>query len=175
MSLAMPPVGKGYAIWLMPEEPMFSLLAGEISRLSREHSTPRFDPHVTLVGGITLPEEDALAASASLAGLLKPFRMELGTVGYLDEYFRCLFIRVLSDDAITKAHQAACRAFGLTDTPYMPHVSVIYGKLRLDTKKRIAKGLGSLSGRMVKVRHLLLYRVSGPLHEWKRAERFDLK
>lgn len=175
MSQSMTPAGKGYAIWLMPEEPMFSLLAGEISRLSQEHSTPPFDPHVTLLGGITLPEEKALAGSVSLAGLLKPFRMELGTIGYLDEYFRCLFVRVLSDDAITKAHQAACKAFGLPDTPYMPHVSLAYGKLRLNAKKRIAEGLGSLSGRMVDTRRLMLYRVSGPLHEWKRVERFDLR
>ncbi len=170
------PVGKGYALWLTPGEPMFSLLAGEISRLSQEYFTPRFDPHVTLLSGITVPEEEARAQSALLADSLKPFRIELGDIGYLNEYFRCLFVSVVSTDVIIEARQAAQKAFGLRDKlPYTPHLSLVYGKLQIETKKRIAAGLGSLPGQTIEVRRLCLYRISGSPQEWKCVEKFDLK
>jgi 2'-5' RNA ligase len=176
MSLDTNPIGKGYALWLMPAEPMFNLLAGEIARLSREYVTPQFDPHVTLLGGITLPEEDTLARSAALAGSMKPFQVELGEIGYLDEYFRSLFIRVVLSDAIIKARQSACEVFGHGDKPpYMPHVSLVYGKLELETKKRIVTGLGWLSDEAFDVRSIGVYRVNGPLADWKYVERFELR
>ncbi|HUX10107.1 MAG TPA: 2'-5' RNA ligase family protein [Terriglobia bacterium] len=172
----MEPFGKGYALWLTPQEPMFSLLAGEISRLSQAYSTPRFDPHVTLLSGITAPEEDAVARSASLAGRLKPFRIELGEIDYLDEYFRCLFVSVIPTDPILKAHLSAREAFGLQDeTAYLPHLSLIYGKLGIETKKGIAARLGSLPGQEFEVRGLVLYRVRGALREWKCLEKFNLR
>ena len=128
------PIGKGYALWLTPEEPMFSHLAGRISRLSQEYSTPGFDPHVTLLSGITAPEEESLAKSASLAGDFKPFRIELGDISYLDEYFRCLFICVVPTDPISKARHSAREAFEIRDmSPYRPHLSLVYGKLQLYT------------------------------------------
>ena len=172
----MEPFGKGYALWLTPQEPMFSLLAGEISRLSQAYSTPRFDPHVTLLSGITAPEEDAVARSASLAGRLKPFRIELGEIDYLDEYFRCLFVSVIPTGPILKARRAACEAFEVRDNPpYAPHLSLVYGKLGIETKKGIAARLGSLPGQEFEVRGLVLYRVRGALREWKCLEKFDLR
>lgn len=168
-------VGKGYALWLVPDEPMFSLLAGTISQLSRQCSTPTFDPHITLLAGITMEEQAALAKAASLASSLKPLRLELDDVGYLDEYFRCLFIRVVPTAPIMEANRAAREAFGLRkDFGYMPHLSLVYGNLALDEKKAIADALGPQSGQIINVQKLRLYRVSGPVHQWKCVGEFGL-
>jgi 2'-5' RNA ligase len=175
MSLGTNPVGKGYALWLTPGEPLFSHLAREVSRLSRELSTPRFEPHVTLLGGITLPEEKVLAHSVFLARILKPIRIELGDIGYLDEYFRCLFVTVLPGPSISEAHRVACGIFACQGAPYMPHVSLVYGKLQVEVKQRIATGLVSLTGHSFSVCKLTLYRVSGPVRQWKCIKAFDLK
>jgi 2'-5' RNA ligase len=169
------PAGKGYALWLTPVEPVFNRLAREILRLSRELSTPRFDPHVTLLGRILLSEEKALARSAHLAGMLKPTRVELSKIGNLDEYFRCLFVTVVPLDSIIKARQTACRVFGHQNTVYTPHVSLVYGKLLAEARERTAAGLSSLSGQKFNVRSLALYRVSGAPREWKCIRRFALK
>lgn len=170
------PVGKGYALWLVPEEPMFSLLAGRVSRLSREYSTPTFDPHITLLSGITAQEQEILANSRLLASSLRPIRVELGEVGYLDEYFRCLFFKVLPASAIIKAHYAAQEAFGLwSDSPYDPHLSLMYGRLQLETKKKVAADLSFLSGQKLELSCLQIYRVSGPPDMWKCIEKFDLR
>lgn len=169
-------VGKGYSLWLMPGEPMFSRLAEEIAKLSQELATPLFEPHVTLLGGIMLPGEEVLGRSASLAGSLKPFRIELGNIGYLDEYFRCLFVRVVSTDPILKAHQTAREAIGQHDElPYMPHLSLIYGMLGIEMKKKIVAGLGSLAGQAFEVNSLVVYRVSGSPTGWNFAKRFEFQ
>jgi len=169
------PIGKGYALWLMPGEPIFSHLAREISRLSRQFSTPRFEPHMTLLSRITLPEKKVLGRSAELAGCLRPFRVELADIVDLDEFFRCLFVTVRADKPILRARRAACRVFARQWAPYMPHVSLVYGKLPADTRKKIARGLRLLPGQAFEVRRMALYRVSGPVRQWKCIETFDLK
>lgn len=169
-------VGKGCALWLIPREPMFNLLAGRISALSREYSTPLFEPHVTLLSGITSQEQEILAKSRLLASSLKPVHVELGDVDYLDEYFRCLFFRIVSASPIMKAHHAAQKTFGLENEPaFEPHLSLLYGKLQLETKKKIAEDVGSLSGQRLELDHLELYRVSCTLDAWKCLEKFDLR
>lgn len=170
------PLGKGYALWLVPEEPMFSLLTDDICRLSHRYSTPLFEPHVTLLSGITTEEHDTLEKTASLANSLKPLRLELDGVGYLDEYFRYVFIRVVPTAQVTQAHAAAKEAFGLQNkSPYMPHLSLVYGNLRTEEKKQITEDLGFEKGRIIEVRKLSLFRVSGAPHQWKCIEEFGLK
>jgi len=168
-------VGKGFALWLIPEEPIFSLLAREICRLSRLHSTPMFDPHITLLGGILLPEEEALAKATLSARCLKPFKVKLGEIGYLDEYFRCLFVKVVPSSPIMQAYQAACEAFGKHgDSSFVPHISLMYGEIPVRSKKGIAARVGWLSGLTCDIRRLILYRVSGPTENWRPIKEFTL-
>ena len=176
MSPGVNPVGKGYALWLVPVEPAFSLLSRHIARLSRELSTPQSNPHITLLSGITLPEEETLARSAVLGGSLRPFQIELGDINCLDEFFRCIFVSVIPDLPILKAHQAAREIFGMHDEPpYMPHISLVYGKLRPETSERIVAELASMTVRRSEICQLAIWRVSGPVHEWMCIKRFDLK
>lgn len=169
------PAAKGYALWLVPGQPAFSILASTISRLSREHSTPQFGPHITLLGRIVLPEAKALAKSASLASILEPFRFELGEIGFLDENFRCLFVTVVAGHAISRTYRAACRTFTRQNAPYMPHMSLVYGKLPPETKQKMATDLSWLSGRAFPVHQLMLWRVDGPVRQWKPVKTFDLR
>lgn len=154
---------------------MFSRLTREVARLSRQMSTPRFEPHITLLGRIMLPEGKVLERSKQLAGLLRPSRIELADIDHLDEFFRCVFVNVRQGKAILKARQAAYRVFARQWAPYMPHVSLVYGNLPADRRKEIAKGLSLLPGQAFYVRKMALYRVHGPVRQWKCVETFDLK
>jgi hypothetical protein len=57
----------------------------------------------------------------------------------------------------------------------MPHVSLVYGNLPADRRKEIARGLSLPPGQAFDVRQMALYRVNGPVHQWKCIETFDLK
>lgn len=168
------PVGKGCALWVMPAEPMFSLLADRISSLSRQLSTPLFEPHVTLLAGITLPEEESVKRCSSLASGLKPFRIELGETGQTDEYFRCVFASVIPAEPIMYAHRMAGKTFAIRDdAPYTPHVSLLYGYLQIEERKEIATAHRFLSGHAFEVLRLALYHVTGATSEWRRVKEFD--
>lgn len=169
------PVGKGYALWLMPDQPMFIRLAREVSRLSRQLSTPRFEPHITLLSRISQPEGTALRRSTRLADSLRPFRVVLADVDHLDEFFRCVFATVRPGKAILNARLAACRAFARQHEPYVPHVSFVYGGLPAGSRKEIAGSLGQFPGQGFEVHRLALYRVNGPVRQWKCIETFDIK
>ncbi|MGH7968544.1 MAG: 2'-5' RNA ligase family protein, partial [Limisphaerales bacterium] len=130
----------------MPDQPMFSRLAREVSRLSRQFSTPPFEPHITLLSHIILPEGTVLRRSTRLADGLPPFRVELADVDHQDEFFRCVFVTVRPGKAILKARLAAYRAFERQCAPYVPHVSLVYGRLPADRRKEITESLGQFPG-----------------------------
>jgi len=71
---------KGYALWLMPSGDSYEILAQTILRLSRQYSTPFFEPHVTLLGGLLEPEEAVLSKTRQLAALVRPFGISLGSL-----------------------------------------------------------------------------------------------
>jgi 2'-5' RNA ligase len=163
----------GYAIWLMPTGPAYRHLARRILALSRQYSTPRFEPHVTLLSGIALPEEDAVNRCAALARLLEPFEVRLGAIDFSDEFFRCLFFHVMPADAVIRAHQQGGEVFGLrTQPPYMPHLSLMYGSLPAETRKRLAAD--PPSGLSFQASRLYLYSVNGPPEDWRPAGSFSL-
>ena len=175
MTVNASPIGKGYALWLMPDEPMYSHLARKISRLSQQLSTPRFEPHITLLGRIIMPEGKVVERSRRLACCLRPFRIELADIDHLDEFFRCVFVTVRPGRAILQARQGACRVLAHRWEPYMPHASLVYGKLPADRRKEIARGPSLLPRHATVVHKLALYLVNGPVHQWKCIETFDLK
>jgi 2'-5' RNA ligase len=167
------PTATGYALWLIPAGQTYLHLARKILSLSRRYSTPCFEPHVTLASGINVPEHEALIHSAALASRLEPFEIRLAEIDFLDEYFRCLFVRVMPTDGLINAHQAAKEVFSLgKQPPFMPHLSLMYGNFPIDVKKKIASGPSvDVSFEVSRVH---LYSVNGPPADWRQAGTFRL-
>ena len=57
----------GYSVWLMPEESAFKDLQKTIFDLADKYKTTSFDPHITIIGGVSGSEE----------GFLKKFKITL--------------------------------------------------------------------------------------------------
>jgi len=136
-----------YSVWL---EPPFGSAAS--SRTQAFISTfaarsggacPPFAPHVTLVGGFVGTERDALARCAALARDL--VASDLSLACYVadastgERYHQCVYLLMRATPALAAAHELAARAFGVPPgngggAPYMPHLSLVYG--RLDAERR---------------------------------------
>ncbi len=161
----------GYALWLVPAGRTHRILTRRILALSRKYSTPRFAPHVTLLSGITTSEHEALSHAAALARQLRPFQIRLTEIGFLDDYFRCLFLRVAPTHAVVSAHRTAKAVFGLQNQPlFMPHLSLLYGNLPIEVKKRVV--FRPSSPLSFEVSGLHLYSVQGPPESWRAAGTF---
>ena len=166
---------KGYSLWFMPCGEVRELLAQTILRLSKEHSTPRFEPHVTLLGELLLSEEETLSQTLRLSSLIRPQGIRLGPVDYLDEYFRCLFVRVEETEAIMNANASARTLFNCHQDPrYIPHLSLLYGRLAPDVKQRIIASIGRRFDLSFEVRSIHVIYGSGEPKNWYRIREFPL-
>lgn len=167
---------RTYALWLMPSGQVYRQLAARILDLSREYATAEFEPHVTLLGGITGPEREVRSRSADLARRMRPFVVRLTKIDYLDEYFRCVFVRVAATHYVMKANRVAREIFNLQNRPtYMPHLSLMYGNLPSRAKKRIAADLGRRFDLEFEVRRVHVILTRGEPREWRRVRAFRLK
>lgn len=167
--------GQRYSLWLTPTGDVYEQLERILHKLSAKYGAPEFPPHVTLLGGMVGPRRELLCKSASVAALIRPFTIRLGKIDYLDEYFRCLFVRAATTAPLLKAHQAARDGFGRRREPsFMPHLSLLYGDFSLSLKEGAAADLGPRLDLAYKVRSLVLYSTRGEPRDWRRVAKFGL-
>lgn len=167
-----------YALWLLPPPAERARFAELIGMLARQHGTPVFEPHITLLGGIDDAQPTAVAASAALARRIAPLRIWLGEIGQRDSYFQCLFVHVIPDAALRQAHRLAREAFAQrADAEFLPHLSLVYGVLDPPQKAAIVAQLGGrLDGEfLVEELALIGYRKDDQPRDWRRVATFTLR
>jgi 2'-5' RNA ligase len=167
---------KGYSLWLMPIGEVYNKLNNLISELSRKYNTPHFEPHVTLIGEVLGSEEEIVLKTAQLTSVVRPYRIELGRVEYLNEYFRCLFLRVRETHEVMRANQISRKIFGReTDPKYMPHLSLMYGDFAPQIKEEIIAKIGKEIFVGFDVESIHLFSTNGEPKDWYRVKEFSLK
>jgi len=157
----------GLSLWLTPQGAASERLRELIARLAGRLGGPAFEPHVTLVPGLTLPEADVLAGGAALAAGLAPFPILLTRVGGRDEYFRCLYVEADGGAALAELFGRACRLLGhFPREPFFPHLSLAYGRLDPATRASLCKELAQLVQGRCEAGQLVLVRTEGPASAW---------
>jgi len=158
---------SGVSLWLVPELSCEVRLAEILDGLSQEWGTPRFAPHVTLLGNVRGSEREILAESERLAAELEPVALRSLELDWSDEFYRAFYLVVEKQPALLRAHAAAAEAFRRSPDPsYFPHLSLAYGDLtdeqRLQARRVVEKGLGSC-----RAERLDVVRTTGPPESWK--------
>jgi len=170
------PAGEKYSLWFMPRGDVCDRLSRILRRLSARYGTPEFPPHVTLLGGCVGPRRELIRQAACVAVGIRPFFIRLESIDFLDEYFRCLFVRAALTAPLRKAHQAARQAFGHHRQPaFLPHVSLLYGNFPPSLKQGIVGEMGPRLDVQFKVRSLHLWQTHGEPQNWRRVASFGLK
>lgn len=62
-----------YSLWLIPKGEGYKAFSEIINQLSTKYSLPKFEPHITLLGGFGMDEEEAISKTNKLAALLTPY------------------------------------------------------------------------------------------------------
>lgn len=164
-----------YSLWLLPVGKTRDDLQRIIADFSRKYSTPRFEPHVTLIGEIQAPAPVVKSQTENLATLLEPFKIRLREVAYLDRYFRCVFIKAEKTNALIDAHSKACAVLDHgDDEDYMPHLSLVYGNLAPSTKRRVVQEIENVLLVDFEVKDIHLYNTGGQPEAWHRILRVRL-
>lgn len=144
-----------------------------IERLSARLGTPVFEPHITLLGGLTGEEEGLRQRTRALAGAIGSFEARLLEAKWLDEYYRCLFVEVALSRALLDAHETARKVFDQRlEGGFYPHLSLVYGDLKAPVKETIVEEIGRYFDESICIEELALYDTSGGTPStWRCVER----
>ncbi|MHB8219010.1 MAG: hypothetical protein ACYDHU_01620 [Acidimicrobiales bacterium] len=104
------------------------MLRPVIDRLAWEVGAEPFEPHVTLMGGIS-GSRAALDSIVGVASELRPFPLELAEAVDTAEFFRCIVLAGRPGGAIAGLHAASRAALGVGGSAFWPHLSLLYAHL----------------------------------------------
>ncbi len=161
-----------YSLWLMPTGEVYNKFSDLIRRLAREHNAPIFKPHVTLLGELTQPEKDIISKTRQLAQGKEPFPITLKTIDYQDFYFKALFVKAEETEALLSLNNCAKEVFGMQNTVYMPHLSLLYGDFPQVTKERIIEEIGINHDTQFTVNNIHLFKTGKQVNTWYEVKNF---
>jgi len=167
---------KGYSLWFMPFGEIYDNLSNLIFQLSKEYSTPEFEPHITLIGEVIGLDDEIIKKTSQLANLIKPYSIQLTTVDYLDEYFKCLFIKAEKTDDLMEVNSKAREIFNRQEgSEYIPHLSLMYGNFPPEVREEIIKKMGKNFNLSFEIRSIHLFKTEGEVKDWYRVKEFILE
>jgi 2'-5' RNA ligase len=159
----------------MPEGAVREGLAALIDRLAARLGTAGFAPHVTLLPGLPGPEAEVLDRARVLAAELPPLSLAFSSVDATSAHFRCLFLRVAASPPLGEAHARAAHHFGREpETPFDPHLSLVYGTVDAARKDELKRELPPLAPTSFEARRLHVWRTVGPVGEWRELAAVEL-
>ena len=131
---------KSFSIWLMPNAKIFKTFKQKIKVISNHFGGPVFDPHVTLVSSFLGDKNLLIEKTKIMSKKIKPFNIYLDKIGYMDEFFRSLFMNVISDRNFNLARVLALNElneFQKNNINYIPHMSLAYGNFSIAQKENM--------------------------------------
>lgn len=166
---------QGVSLWLVPDGPEAQATTALIGELSARFGSPPFPPHVTLLGGLATDADTAVERSQRLAASLRDFSVRFEGLEHSAEYFRALVVRVAPDLPILDARRRAQMAFPAEPVgPFVPHLSLLYGSLPVETRRHLAADVRESSPDAMVMRSLDVMATQGTPSEWRRLARLPL-
>lgn len=166
---------QGVALWLVPAGPEAQAIAALIGELSARFGTPTFSPHVTLLGGLEVVPETAVETCRGLAATLSDLSVRFEGLEHSADYFRALVVRIAPDLPILDARRRAQAAFPSEPVgPFVPHLSLVYGNLPVETRRHLAAEVRESSPGSIVLRGLEVVATHGTPAEWRRLAHLSL-
>ena len=162
-----------YYLWLKPDRDGYRQFAVLINSLSKRFGTPRFEPHITLLSRLLGTEAQLTPLILQLTARRTPFSVRCAGIEFTDDYFRCLFVSVKSNSALSSLHQDAKNVIPNQDArAFQPHVSLMYGDISVAEKLAIAAELGEWDSVEFRIAGVSLYSALGGPEEWRQVSEF---
>lgn len=169
-----------YSVWAIPPEDVGGRLKRLMAGLASEFGGPQFEPHITVVGAIGLTEEDALEKFHSACDGLQAYTATVDRVATGTFFYQCVYLLLHPMPEVVEASAHCSGHFGYkSSTPYMPHLSLLYGDMTDDEKKEAQEKANildeSISGLSFPITRLALWKTDTQdltLKSWEKiAER----
>ena len=152
----------GSSLWLLPEGSIYEQLSARIDALASNHGSPRFPPHLTLLGGLTGDASEVLAAAARFASTTSALTVRLVTAVVRNEYFRRLVLEAEQTEELNAARARAASTLSVPAHGFEPHVSLLYGRAQVSAADAGVHLPLAFTGRQ-----LALWSTQGEVTDWR--------
>lgn len=156
-----------FSIWIVPSSDIKKQLSEIVGDLSVKYQAPNFEPHMTLLGDVSLDKETMLQKSHLLVSQLKPFSASLGEISFSTTYFQSVFVHIKSNAALMNANLKAKEVFQVPNTIFMPHMSLLYGDHPMEEREKIASQITILGNLSFNVEKIIVVPSTKDPSEWK--------
>ena len=159
-----------HSLWLVPEQPERRHLQNLIDQLSSRLDSPKFCPHITVLGDIAVSAEHLFRAAKPLAESTACLRLEIKRLETGSSYFQSLFLRIDDKGSLRQMHQQAAFMFPNSNIPttYLPHISLAYGHFSRDQIEQAKEIIGAFLPMVVRFDRLSIVQSSDttPVSKW---------
>ncbi|KAL3520131.1 hypothetical protein ACH5RR_018280 [Cinchona calisaya] len=171
-----------YSVWGLPPGDLRPRLKKLMESLRTEFNGPEFEPHVTVVGAISLTESEARFKFNKACQGLKAYNANVEKVATGTFFYQCVFLLLHPTPEVVETSDHCCGHFGyLRSSPYMPHLSLLYADLSEEDKKAaeektyaLDETIGNLN---FEISHLALYKTDTEdksLKSWEKVAEYQL-
>lgn len=167
-------LAHSYYLWLMPDAPAFHKFQTIIRDLSGQYQTLLFEPHITLITGLSGPDRTLVKKIDMFTSGLPAFQVTLEGIDYSHGFFTALFLMAQNTPALEQLHQQArqaLRPFG--QAIYQPHLSLLYGEITPKEKERIIARL-NLSPQTIMLNKIKLVEGHADVTRWRTVKVWPL-
>lgn len=167
-----------YSVWLMPDAAWAREFGVIVDDLAARFSTPRFEPHLTLIGGQPFDREDLKRRVAATVAGVTPISRPVLDVVTGDAFFRSFYALFGAEGGLGDLRrQVNVAVLGADPGHFMPHVSLLYGAVEPGPKAAAAAEVrAAFKGRIVIFDRIEIVRSGDevPIEEWETVGAFAL-
>ncbi|KAI9342617.1 2',3'-cyclic-nucleotide 3'-phosphodiesterase [Obelidium mucronatum] len=166
----------GLSLWIGP--PKGSVLDRKlndiVSHFSSKLGTPKWGPHITLLGSVVATAEQATLKIQQAVQGRGSFKVPLVDLVTKDFYFQCVMAKAEETAELMSLNALLRTVYPPPHSePYWPHLSLVYGDLDAKTKDQIVEEIKSnkewsdIVGSVVEVSEIQLWNTEGAVDNWK--------
>lgn len=163
-----------YSLWIVPPSNIKRPIENIILQLSNKCQSPRFEPHMTLLGDVGFDEKTVIQKTKKLALKIKPFMLTLGETSFSTTEFQSVFIRVKSTAELMEANLRAQEIFQVNNNVFMPHISLLYGNHKMKMREKIASEIQLPNKFSFKAEKIIVVPSTRNPSEWKHLAEISL-
>lgn len=167
-----------HSVWLMPSAASAARFHQSMALLSSKLPGPIFQPHITLLGDLSIEAGALINKTAESVSGLAVGRARVAGVDGQESYFKSLFLDVVLPERFEIARAELAQSLNLlTFDQFRPHISLAYGAISNEYKRNLIDEIASdIAGYEFELAAIEIVESANtiPVENWRTKWRYDL-
>ncbi|KAJ3013627.1 UNVERIFIED_CONTAM: hypothetical protein HDU68_000619 [Siphonaria sp. JEL0065] len=144
-----------------------------VEHFSKKLGTPKWSPHITLLGSIVATPEEAVSKIQDAVKHRGPLKITLTDIVTKNLYFQCVMAKAEESQPLLSLNAFLRTVYPPhQNEPYWPHLSLVYGDLDAETRNSVVEEIKAnkdwdIVGSVINVHVIEVWNTEGPVDGWK--------